>query len=182
MLTLFNVHLTITKIQYGALNRMFLFCSSFCIPHYSLPLPYVTFYAKRDHVPELIVGQNSQQLVFCQLWDFRIFVKNYPLPTFLCKMGAPRAFNHPCEAFTFSHSLPSCIAYNGVSIMRHLVTMATETVALNQSKRIPIQICFKRRLTTRMHFFSFKMVLANPPNTLWTKAAGDWWVWPLLER
>ena len=36
MLTLLNVHLTITKIQYCALNRMFLFCSLFCIPHYTI--------------------------------------------------------------------------------------------------------------------------------------------------
>ena len=165
MLTLFNVHLTITKIQYGALNRMFLFCSSFCIPHYSLPLPYVTFYAKRDHVPKLIVGQNSQQLVFCQLWDFRIFVKNYPLSTSLCKMGATRTLNHPHKAFTFSHSSPSCIAYNGVSIMWCLVTMATETAALNQSKRIPAQIRFKQRLTTRTHFFSFRMALERGKST-----------------
>ena len=51
----------------------------------------------------------------------------YPLPTFLCEMSAPRALNHPREAFTFSHSSPSCIAYNGVLITRCLVTKATET-------------------------------------------------------
>ena len=45
-------------------------------------------------------------------------------------MGVPCAFNHPREAFTFSHSSPSCIAYNGVSITRRLVIMSTETAAL----------------------------------------------------
>ena len=65
------------------------------------------------HVPELVVDQNfSTTCFFCQFWDFRIFVKIYPLPNFLCKMGAPSTLNHPREAFTFSHSSPSCIAYN----------------------------------------------------------------------
>ena len=40
-----TVHLTITKIQYCALNKKFLFCSPFRISYsrlYSLPLPYVS--------------------------------------------------------------------------------------------------------------------------------------------
>ena len=77
-----------------------------------------------------VAGQISLRLMFCQFWDFCIFVKNHLLPIFLCKMGVPCVFNHPREAFTFSHSSPSCIAYNWVSIMRRLVIMATETAAL----------------------------------------------------
>ena len=103
--------------------------------------------------------------MFCQFWSFHIFVKYYPLPTFLCKIGTPGALNHPCEAFTFSHSSPSCIAYNGVSITRRLVTMATATVALDRSKRIPAQVRFKRRLTTRTHFFSYRMALERGKST-----------------
>ena len=50
-------------------------------------------------------------------------------------MGAPRALNHPCKAFTFSHLSPSSITYNGVSITQLLITMATETAALERSKK-----------------------------------------------
>ena len=106
----------------------------------------VTFYAKMDHVPKWV--NFSSRLKILSGLCFKIilrFVKNYPLPTFLCKMGAPCPLNHPCKAFTSSHSSPSCIAYNGVSITWCFVTMATETVALDRSKRIPAQMSLQTK-------------------------------------
>ena len=43
------------------------------------------FMQKRDHVPELVIGQNLSTICVLQFWDYCIFIKNHSLPIPFCE-------------------------------------------------------------------------------------------------
>ena len=130
-------------------------------------LKYVTFYAKRDHVPEFVIFSSRPKILndLCFV-NSEIFVKNHPLPTFLCKMGAPHALNHPHEAFTFSHLLLSCIAYNSFN---HAIPCHHGTCNENYCTRSVEKNTHSNSLQTKATymdtFFSFRMALERGIST-----------------